>query len=102
MDASASVLNEFNGPSVLHAFGALAVDLQDFIADPHFPIPNCSSFFSKPQHVQVHVVLSSSPQAEAEAFVVSFQVHRVELRVLIRFWLDRLLERRVLRGIKLI
>lgn len=33
MDAPASVLNEFNGPSVLHAFGALAVDLQDFISD---------------------------------------------------------------------
>lgn len=33
MDASASVLDELDGPRVLHAFGALAVDLQDFISD---------------------------------------------------------------------
>lgn len=33
MGAPASTLDELDGSRVLHALGALAVDLQDFIAD---------------------------------------------------------------------
>lgn len=33
MDTPASVLDEFDGPCVLHTFGAFSIDLQDFIAD---------------------------------------------------------------------
>lgn len=33
MGVPASTLDELNGPRVLHALGALAIDLKDFIAD---------------------------------------------------------------------
>lgn len=33
MDASASTLDELDGPRVLHSLCALAIDLQDFITD---------------------------------------------------------------------
>lgn len=33
MDSPASILDELDGSRVLHALGALAVDLQDFVAD---------------------------------------------------------------------
>lgn len=33
MDSPASILDELDGSCVLHALGALAVDLQDFVAD---------------------------------------------------------------------
>lgn len=49
---------------------------------PHLSVPDSRSVLGQAQHVQVHVVLSAPPQAEAEAFVVSLQVHRVELCVL--------------------
>lgn len=49
---------------------------------PHFSVAYSCSILSEPQHVQVHVVFSASPQAEAKAFVVSLQVHRVEFSIL--------------------
>lgn len=82
MDTPASTLDKLDGSRVLHALGALAIDLQDFIADPHLPVADGRSVLSEPQHVQVHVVFSASPQAKAKAFVVSLQVHRVELSIL--------------------
>lgn len=49
---------------------------------PHLSVAHSCSVLGKPQHVQVHVVLSASPQAEAESLVVSLQIYRVELSVL--------------------
>lgn len=49
---------------------------------PHLAAAHCRSFFGQSQHVQVHVVLASSAQTEAEAFTVSLQVHGVQLPIL--------------------
>lgn len=51
-------------------------------AYPHLAISDSGAVFGQSQHVQVHVVLPSSPQAEAETFTVPLQVHRVKLRLL--------------------
>lgn len=49
---------------------------------PHLSVSDSSAIFSQSQNIQVHAVLSSSSQAEAEAFTVTLQVHRVEFSIL--------------------
>lgn len=49
---------------------------------PHLAVPDGGAVLRQPQDVQVHVVLSPPPQAEAESLVVPLQVHGVELRLL--------------------
>lgn len=49
---------------------------------PHLAVPDGGAVLRQPQDVQVHVVLSPSPQAEAETLVVPLEVHGVELGLL--------------------
>lgn len=92
---------------MLHVLCALPINLQDLVSHlkkgwlirpgigsegehgcngaksyPHLAVSDSSPVLSQSQHVQVHVVLPSSPQAETKTFTVPLQVHRVELRLL--------------------
>lgn len=50
--------------------------------NPHLAVPDGGAVLRQPEDVQVHVVLSPSPQAEAETLVVPLEVHGVELCLL--------------------
>ena len=53
------------------------------VSYPHLSVAYGGSVLGQPQHIQVHVVLSAPPQAEAKTFGVPLQIHRVELWLLV-------------------
>lgn len=103
-----AVLDQLYGTWMLHVLCALPVNLQDLVSHlkegwviftgvgvrggeqrcneadsyPHLAVSDSSTVLGQSQHIQVHVVLTSSPQAETKTFGVPLQVHWVELRLL--------------------